>query len=219
MQAGRALCLIASTTLYNAGLGLLPLAAATALVFASPLFVILLSVLFLREHFAWQRWLWPLAAFAGVLVVANPDPSAFDPAALFPLGAAVSWAAAMVLTRRMAATDSLFSTQVHSCGIALAVVSLVLPFVFVVPAPSDWPGIVATGVLWALGQWFVILAYHAGEASHLAPFSYTQLVWASLFSATLLAQVPDARTLAGTALILAAGVGAAWMAPDRRGPR
>lgn len=213
MQAGRALCLVGSTAFYNAGLGLLPLATATALVFSSPLFVILFSVLFLHEHFAWQRWLWPLLAFGGVLVVANPDPASFNPAALFPFGAAIAWAAAMALTRQMAATEALFSTQVYSCAIALAVVTVALPFGFVVPAPGDWPAIVAMGAAWTLGQWFVILAYHASEASHIAPFSYSQPVWASVFSTTLLGQPPDARTLAGVALILLAGIGAAWMAP------
>jgi drug/metabolite transporter (DMT)-like permease len=218
MQAGRALCLVGSTACYNAGLALLPLATATALVFSSPLFVILFSVLFLREHFAWQRWLWPLLAFGGVLVVANPDPASFNPAALFPFGAAIAWAAAMALTRQMAATEALFSTQVYSCAIALAAVTVALPFGFVAPSPGDWPAIVAMGAAWALGQWFVILAYHASEASHIAPFSYSQPVWASVFSATLLGQPPDARTLAGVAIIVLAGAGAAWMAP-RADPR
>jgi drug/metabolite transporter (DMT)-like permease len=99
------------------------------------------------------------------------------------------------------------------------VVTVALPFGFVVPESNDWPATVAMGMAWTLGQWFVILAYHAAEASHIAPFSYSQLVWASVFSATLLGQLPDARTLAGMAVILLAGAGAAWMAPrEARGP-
>jgi drug/metabolite transporter (DMT)-like permease len=114
----------------------------------------------------------------------------------------------------MAATEALFSTQVYSCAIAPRRTGR---------CSGSWPvaamaGIVAMGAAWALGQWFVILAYHASEASHIAPFSYSQPVWASVFSATLLGQPPDARTLAGVAIIVLAGAGAAWMAP-RADPR
>jgi drug/metabolite transporter (DMT)-like permease len=42
-----------------------------------------------------------------------------------------------------------------------------------------------------------------------APFAYSQIVWANLFSVTLLAQVPDTNTVAGSVLILIAGAGAA----------
>ena len=209
MQTGRGALLVVSTVCYNFGLAFLPLATATALVFSSPLFVIVLSVLFLHEHFPPRRWSWPLLGFAGVLIVANPDPASFDPAALFPFAASVLWAAAMVMTRRIAATESAFSILAWSSGVAVLLLSAAAPFVFVMPALSQGPEIVAMAFLWMVAQWCVVLAYQATEASNTAPFTYTQLVWATFFSIVLLAQIPDSRTLAGVGLILIAGAGAA----------
>ncbi len=219
IQIARGTCLVVSTACYNFGLALLPLAAATALVFSSPLFVILLSVIFLREHFPARRWGWPLIGFAGVIVVANPDPATFNPAALFPFAASVLWAAAMVMTRRIATTDSAFAIQAWSAGVAFTLLTVALPFAFVMPAVGDWPEIAAMGILWAVAQWFVIHAYHTSEASNLAPYAYSQLVWASIFSALLFAQIPDARTLVGGAMILLAGAGSALAARAPRSTR
>jgi drug/metabolite transporter (DMT)-like permease len=209
MQIGRGAFLVVSTACYNFGLAFLPLATATALVFSSPLFVIVLSILFLHEHFAPRRWAWPVLGFVGVVIVANPDPATFNPAALFPFAASILWAAAMVMTRRIATTDSAFAIQAWSSGVAVLLLTLVLPFVFVLPSLAQLPEIIVMAVLWAVAQWFVIHAYHASEASDVAPFAYSQLVWASLFSTVLLSQIPDLRTLTGVALILIAGAGAA----------
>ena len=209
LQIGRGASLVVSTALYNFGLAYLPLATATALVFSSPLFVIVLSVVLLREHFPARRWMWPLVAFGGVLVVANPDPAAFNPAALFPFGASILWAAAMVMTRHMASTESALATQAWSSGVAVVLLTAALPFGFVLPGAEQWLEIVVMGALWAVAQWFVILAYHASDASAVSPFAYSQIVWASLLGALLLAQVPEARTLVGAALILVGGAGSA----------
>jgi drug/metabolite transporter (DMT)-like permease len=216
VQIGRGACLVVSTACYNFGLAFLPLAAATALVFSSPLFVILLSVIFLGEHYPARRWGWPLLGFAGVIVVANPDPATFNPAALFPFAASLLWGAAMVMTRRISTTESAFAIQAWSAGVAVVLLTVALPFVFVLPALALWPEIIAMGVLWAVAQWFVIHAYHASEASDIAPYAYSQLVWASLFGALLFAQIPDARTLTGAAMILLAGVGSALAGREPR---
>jgi drug/metabolite transporter (DMT)-like permease len=209
LQAGRALMLVASTALFNAGLAYLPLAAATALVFSSPLFVTLLSVLILRERVEALRWVWVLLGFGGVLLVANPGPASFDPAALFPIASSAAWAVAMILTRRVVSTDSTFTTLGYSCGIGVAVLTLLLPAAFRMPSAVQLVELVAMGACWSMAQWLVVLAYSRSEASQIAPFAYSQLVWANLLSVVLLVQFPEPLTLAGTAVILAAGLGAA----------
>lgn len=220
MQIGRGICMVGSTALYNVSLAFLPLATATALVFSSPLFVIVLSVLFLRERFPARRFAWPLLGFSGVLVVANPDPATFDPVVLLPLCTAGLWATAMVMTRHVAATDSALTLQTWSCGVALVLLTAFLPFGFVLPAPDRWVELAAMAFLWTTAQWLVVHAYHGSDACDVAPFAYSQLVWASLFSTVLLGQIPDPRTLVGTALILIAGAGSAlasrqFAAPSR----
>jgi drug/metabolite transporter (DMT)-like permease len=219
LQAGRALCIAASAVLFNAGLARLPLAAATALVFSSPLFVMALSMIVLRERVAPTAWGWALLGFGGVVIVAHPGAAGFDStAALLPIASSLAWAGAMVMTRRLAARDAALTTQAWSCGIGLLVLTALLPLEFRVPEGAlQIAELAAMAACWSTAQWLVIHAYARGAASLIAPFAYSQLFWANLFGFAFLGQRPDAPTLIGTAAILLAGIGVATGAA--RGPR
>lgn len=208
LQTGRALCIVASAVLFNLGLKHLPVAIATALVFSSPLFVLALSMLLLRERVAASQWGWALLGFAGVLVVANPDPAGFDPAALWPIASSAVWALGMVFTRRLAAQDAALTTQTWSAGIGLGAVAMVLPWFDWVSMGPHLLALAGMGLCWAGAQWLVVLAYQRHPASRIAPLAYSQLVWANVLSVVLLHELPAPLTLAGTALIVLAGLGA-----------
>ena len=216
LQAARGLAIVGSAVLFNIGLVHLPLASATALVFSSPLFVTALSVLVLRERVDWRRWAGVLLGFAGVLIVADPDPSTFDAAVLWPIASSAVWAAAMVLTRLVAADgDSPTTTQAWSCGVGLVLLSVALPAVGVLPGPMQFVELLAMGLCWAMAQWLVVLTYERAEASAVAPFAYSQLIWANLLGIALLAQWPAPMTVYGSLVIAAAGLGASALSRGR----
>src|SRR5690349_7589207 len=77
LQALRACAMTGSAVLYILALGHLPIAEATALSFASPFIVTVLSVWVLKERVATIRWAVVIAAFAGVLIVMRPGTSGF----------------------------------------------------------------------------------------------------------------------------------------------
>jgi drug/metabolite transporter (DMT)-like permease len=66
--------------------------------------------------------------------------------------------------------------------------------------------LVAIGAVGALSQYWWILAFRAGEASAVAPFDYSRLLFSALFGLAFFAEVPDAWTLAGAALIVASTI-------------
>lgn len=209
LQLLRGLALLASALLFNLGLAALPLATATALVFSSPLFVTLLSVWVLRERVAGARWGWVLLGFAGVLVVARPDPASFDGAVLWPVGSSAAWAVAMIATRHLAGSAAPATTQAWSCACGLLLCSLLLPGYGRWPDTAQAAELLAMGACWAGAQWLVLLAYRHAAASTIAPFAYSQMLWAHALAVLLLAQWPAPTTLLGSAVILAAGWGAA----------
>lgn len=210
LQLARALGILGSALLFNAGLQRLPIATATALAFSSPLFVMCLSILLLRERVRAAQWACALLGFTGVLLVARPAAGGLQPAVLWPIASSVAWAVAMVLTRRLAAQDAGFVTQSLSCGIGLALLSLVLPWQFVAPDAAQWPELAAMACFWALAQWLVGAAYQGqSAAANVAPFAYSQLLWAHGLAFALLGQAPAASTLLGTGVILLAGLAAA----------
>jgi drug/metabolite transporter (DMT)-like permease len=52
----------------------------------------------------------------------------------------------------------------------------------------------------------VVLAFRYADASVLAPFSYTQLLWASIFGFLLFGEVPDVWTVVGAVIIVSSGL-------------
>lgn len=209
LQLQRGLAVVGSALLFIAGLSLLPLAAATALVFSSPLFVTALSVLWLREYVSPRQWGWVLLGFAGVLIVVRPGSSAFEPASLLPIASSAAWAFGMVVTRRLAPLDSALTTQACTAATGLALTTVLLPWHAVLPGVADLASLAGMAIAWTLAQWMVVHAYSQEEAARLAPFAYSQLVWANVLSVLLLSQLPRPVTLLGTAVIVLAGLGAA----------
>ena len=65
---------------------------------------------------------------------------------------------------------------------------------------------ISIGTTGALSQYWWILAFRAGEASAVAPFDYSRLLFSALFGLAFFAEVPDVWTMAGAALIVASTI-------------
>jgi drug/metabolite transporter (DMT)-like permease len=206
MQVLRGLGVVGSAIAFIAALRVLPLAEATAINFVSPVFVTALSVLFLAERVGWRRWAAIAVGMAGMLVIVRPGSDAFQPAALLPVLSSASWAAAVIVTRRMAGTDPPATTLAWTALTGFALLTLLLPL------GAEWPdgrqvalGI-AIGIISSAAQWLVVLAYRAAPASVLAPFSYVQLLTSGLLGLVVFGAAPDGWTLLGAGVIAASGL-------------
>ncbi|MGC8469022.1 MAG: DMT family transporter, partial [Acetobacteraceae bacterium] len=130
LQILRGCCLVGSTTLFILGLRALPLADATAMSFASPLFITALSVPLLGERVGPRRWGAVILGLVGVLIVVQPGTDAFQLAAFLPLGSAICWAMGMILTRRLAGTDSTPTTLAWTALCGLVATGMMAAFVW-----------------------------------------------------------------------------------------
>lgn len=172
-----------------------------------PLLVAALSGPVLGEHIGWRRWSAIGAGLVGVLVILRPGIRVFSPEALVPLVAALMFALYALLTRRAARRDRA-ETSFFYTGIAGAVaITLVAPFWWTpMQGAADWGWMAALCVTGATGHFLLIKVYEVAEAGTVQPFSYFQLVFVSILGVTLFHESPDAWTLGGTGVILAAGV-------------
>ena len=207
LQIGRGLGLLGSAVFFTAGLRFLAMADATAMSFVSPLFITALSIPVLGEKVGLRRWSAIVVGLLGVLIVVRPGTSAFNPASIFPLLSSVSWACGIVLTRKMShSNDGMVTTLGYAAITGFVAMSLMLPFVWVAPS---WKEVAIGGFMACVStaaQWLVVQGYRRANASVLAPFSYTQLVWSSLAGFLLFNMVPDLMTLTGAAVIIASGL-------------
>jgi drug/metabolite transporter (DMT)-like permease len=146
-----------------------------------------------------------------MLLIVRPGAAILHGGALFALGAAAFYAVFQIMTRRLRAEDprvTLFYPAL--CGTVL--MSAFLPFLEH-DVGMPWPHValvVAAGALATAGHFLFILAFQRAPASGLTPFTYMQLVWATLLGWALFGQFPDAFTLGGMAIIAGSGLLLAW---------
>ncbi|APE45285.1 transporter [Sulfitobacter alexandrii] len=219
--AGRSLFQAGSMLIYFGCLSVLPIGVVVAGLFTSPLFVVLISILFQGKRVGPWRWCAVGIGFAGALLVIRPDPSALNWVSFAPILAGMLYAVGAVATRAWCEGET---TLTLSAGFfaALGVFGLVgmalLPgtgapeghagFVWRTTGPLDatmlfWFAVQAVGSL--IGIALIFRGYLLGEASHVAVFEYSLLVFASFWAWVLWGQEVPPLALAGMALIASAG--------------
>jgi drug/metabolite transporter (DMT)-like permease len=205
-QLMRGAALLASSLIFITALRFLPVAEASATGFVAPLLVTALSIVFLNETVGVRRWIATAVGLAGVLIILRPGSSAFHPVALLPVVSALAWAATLVMTRLASGREAAITTMTYSSLVGVAVLSALVPLVWVTPTWHDILFGLLVGLASTMGQWIVVLAFRYAGASVLAPFSYVQLVWASLLGFLVFGEVPDAWTVTGAIVIVASGL-------------
>lgn len=205
LQIIRALAMAGSSVLFILGLGYLQVAEATAINFISPIFITALSIPLLGEKVGIRRWAAAAVGFLGVMLVVQPGSSAFQAAALLPIGAALSWAVAAIATRRMS-SERPETTLAWSAVIGLIALTAFVPFHWRTPNIGEIGLAILMGAFSTTGHWLIILAYRKAAASTIAPFSYVQLLFAGLLGFAVFGTVPGTMTLAGGLVIAASGL-------------
>jgi len=209
---------------YYLGLAALPIATAVALSFAAPLFITVLSVLFLGERVGTRRWAAVVIGFLGVVTIVRPGTDLFDWAALLPITSSFLYAVAMVVTRRIGGHEtapamSTWGNLVFLVG-ALALSAALgsgayqgeshrsLAFLmrgWTQPSLVDFVLMSSCGVIAAVALTLLTQAYRVAEANVVAPFEYTALIWSVLNGWIFWREWPDAVGWLGIFIIVAAG--------------
>lgn len=206
LQVARGTALLASASLFVAGLSLLPFATTKVLAHTSPLIVAAISLPLLGEIVGWRRWIAICVGFLGILVVIRPEVGTIRPAMLFPLGTALSYALYQVMTRHVAGIDKPLPSLFYTSLVGFALTSLAVPFFWVTPSPAHAAILFVHGMVIGLGHFILIRAFAFAPASLLAPFGYTSLVWAIALGYFVFDEAPDWGTLLGGGLIALAGI-------------
>ncbi len=200
----------------------IPLADATAVIFAAPALTVAAAAIWLGERVSPRRWAGVAIGLLGVGIAIRPPFLTGEPlhwAMLLPIVTAVANSGYQLLTRRLAGLDDPRTTFLHTSLAACALAALAQPFVWVTPAWVDLPWMALLGLLGAAGHMLLVLAFARAPASILAPMSYTQILWAGLAGLLVFGDFPDGWTLVGAAVICLGGVLVALPGRDSRLPK
>ena len=203
----RALLLAGDTLLIHYAFAALPLAEAYVLAFLTPILVAILAFAFLGERLSLVGWLGVLLGFAGVAVALRPGAVALNFGHAAAIGSALLFALSLVLLRKAKSNESdtalvatlLLVLTFSAFGVAMATGGFdpVTPHALALAALA--------GVLLYAGHALLVRAFRIGDASVVAPFQYSQIVWGCLYGAMLFGAPVETYTIAGGIIIILSG--------------
>ncbi|MDH3763895.1 MAG: DMT family transporter [Gammaproteobacteria bacterium] len=203
----RGLFELGATLSFLTGLSLLPIAVASTLGFASPIFLALLAVVLLREKVGLDRWLVILIGFGGVLLITNPFAESASWAVIFPIICAIFVAFRDIAIRYV--PDNIPSSQVAFTNAWIVALGGGIYSLFQGWGEADlvwylW-FIGLAGVLYC-GYLFFIMGSRLGELSFISPFRYISIIIAIGYGYLLWGDQPTLTMLAGAIIIVLSGI-------------
>ena len=186
---------------------------ATAIIYAAPLMMVVLAATVLGEKVRIYRWSAVGIGFVGVFFILVPQfEDGFDVmhnaaafGACLALAAAVFMSITSVFVRQLAQTENTGTVVLYFLLAGSAVTLLTFP-TWVVPSWSDAMLLVLIGILGGIGQLCITRAFHHAEASLIAPFEYTSMIWVVSVGYFVFDEIPSVWVLVGATIVIASGI-------------
>ena len=179
-----------------------------ALGFTAPLIMTLLAIPMLGERIRWRRMLSTLIGFAGVLIMLRPSGGLWSPALPLLMAGIMSMAVTRIMARQLSLTETP-ECQAFWLMASHAVAGVLLLAVFpagAIGSPGVWLALAGLGISSGLAHCVFTHAYGLAPVSALAPYEYTMLIWGGTAGWAVFGEVPSGSTLAGAAIVAAAGL-------------
>lgn len=198
------------------GLVRIPLAEATAIGFATPLFTVVLAALFLRETVRLWRWSAVIVGFVGVLIMLSPHLGGAAPDVQGAIGAGLVLVSALLIAvvmtqlRHLSKTETTPALVLFYSIFATAASLVTLGWGWVMPSPGDFLALLGIGVFGGMGQALITESLRHAPASVVAPFGYAAMLWSTVIGYFWLGELPAAIVFAGAAIVIASGLFVIW---------
>jgi drug/metabolite transporter (DMT)-like permease len=198
----------------------LPLPEAVAINYATPLVIVVLSALFFHEKIRVYRWGAVLVGFVGVLIIMSPRLTIFSGGvadtpgttlgALAALLSCFFAAVAMLLVRKLVATERSATVVLYFSLNSSLIGLLTLPFGWVMPTPVEFAFLVGAGLCGGVAQILLTESYRHAEMSVVAPFEYASLIFSVAIGYFIFADPPTLTMLVGGVIVVGSGLFIIW---------
>lgn len=201
----------AAIALWFVALRYLPLTDVTAILYLTPILNVILAFLVLKETVGIWRSAAVVVGIVGVLIIMLPKlGGSYETAALIGiaccLGNTLCTSLSLIQIRQMSGTEAPVSIVFYFSLFSSLIALSTIPFGWAWPNFDQWFYLAGIGALGGLGQLLMTACYKYAPISLIAPFEYSTLLWAMLIGMFVFGERPSASTLAGAALIVAAGI-------------
>ncbi len=172
----------------------------------TPVIVVALSAIILREKVNLKTWIAIFIGFIGVLIIMRPGLSIFDPKSLIPLAAAFFLSLYQIVTRKVSEYDSSETSLFYTSVVGIILMSFMMPFFWQPMQSYSYLLFLGIGIFFSLGIYFQIIALSFAKASVVQPFHYTLILWAIILGYIFYNDLPDLPTVIGAIIITLSGI-------------
>ena len=184
----------------------LSLADAHSIASLTPVLVVALSVIILREHVSLKTWVAIFVGFIGVLIIMRPGLSIFDAKSLIPLAGAFFLSIYQIVTRKASEKDPNETSLFYTSIVGIIFMGIIGYFFWQPLIENSLIYFIAIGFFFSLGLYFQIIALSLAKAGIIQPFHYTLIFWAIILGYIFYDDFPDIPTLIGGLVITISGI-------------
>ncbi|MEM7189218.1 MAG: DMT family transporter [Pseudomonadota bacterium] len=225
----RVVLMIMATVFFFGGIPTVTIVEMAAGLYTYPIFVTILSALFLGERVGLRRTSAVLVGATGAMLILQPGGEDFEWVKLMPIGAGLSYGCSVILTRRWLRGENAVTIGAAQAAVFVVIGAIGCVVLAYYSAPASvqqampylahgwldaaaWAfgAVLICSALNASGNVLLTKAYQSAESSWLAPFDYCYLIFATIVGFLMFGTVPDIWQALGVVLIFAAGTFTAW---------
>ncbi|MAV63703.1 MAG: EamA family transporter [Candidatus Marinimicrobia bacterium] len=206
LQITRSILSVIESGLFVLSFRYLSLADAHSIASLTPLIVVALSAIILREKVNLKTWIAIFFGFLGVLIIMRPGLSIFDPMSLIPLAAAFFLSLYQIVTRKVSDYDSSETSLFYTSIVGITLMIFIIPFYWQPMQSFSYFLFLGVGIFFSIGIYFQIIALSYAKASVIQPFHYTLILWAIILGFIFYKDIPDLTTLVGAIIISISGI-------------
>jgi len=184
------------------GLRNLPLADVISLTFTGPLFVTIMSVIFLSEKVGIRRWSAVLIGFVGMLFIIRPAFQEMNLYYIFPIIFSLGFANVAISIRSLSKTEPNYLIAFYFSLLSLLVGFSTIVNGWIWPTPYEALLFAILGLSGGVANLLLTQSYRLADASLVSPIKYLSLVVAVVAGYLIFSEVPKTMTLFGAGLIV-----------------
>lgn len=202
-------CLLGITAMGFAfyAFSLMRLADGIAILHTTPLFMTVLSIVFLKERVGLHRWAAVLAGFVGMLIVVRPGNSMFESGSFYMLVAAFCISCTTILIRHLSIRSDPVNLTFYFTMTGVVISSVAIVFLgWQAPLSRDWLFFIGVGLFGGMAQYLMTVSYRHAQISTVAPLKYLSIGFGGVIAYFVWAELPDLQSLTGIAIIVGCGL-------------
>jgi drug/metabolite transporter (DMT)-like permease len=202
-------CLLGITAMGFAfyAFSLMRLADGLAILHTTPLFMTVLSIMFLKERVGLHRWAAVMAGFIGMTIVVRPGNSMFESGSFYMLLAAFCISCTTILIRHLSIRSDPVNLTFYFTMSGVLISSIAIFFLgWQAPEGRDWAFFIAVGFLGGMAQYLMNVSYRQAQISMVAPLKYLSIGFGGMIAYFVWSELPDLQSLVGISIIIACGL-------------